>query len=53
MCLSHHQLVLRWNDIIHGSKNSMRAKVMGLSHRSVIVGEGLLRGPEFDFLQLF
>ena len=42
MCLPHHQLVLRWNGIVHSLTNGIRAKVMNLSHGSVIVREGLL-----------
>ena len=42
MCLPHHQLVLRWNGIAHSLTNGIRAKVMDLSHGSVIVREGLL-----------
>ena len=42
MCLPHHQLVLRWNDTVYGLTNSIRANIMGSSHGSVIVREGLL-----------
>ena len=42
MCLPHHQLVLRWNNIAYGPTNDIRAKVMGSSHGSVIVRKGLL-----------
>ena len=44
-------MVLRWNDITHSLTNGIRAKVMGLSHGSVIVREGLLGGSQFDSLQ--
>ena len=42
MCLSHHQLVLRWNDTVHDLTNSIRAKIISSSHGSVIVREGFL-----------
>ena len=51
VCLPHHQLVLRWNGIVHGPTNGIRAKVMNSSHGGVIVREGLLVGPQFDSLQ--
>ena len=44
-CLPHHQLVLRWNGIVHGPTNGIRAKVMNSSHGGVIVREGLLERP--------
>ena len=50
-CLPHQQLVLRWNDIAHSPTNGIRVMVMGSSHVSVIVKEGLLGGPQFDSLQ--
>ena len=53
-CVSHPQLVLRWNGIAHIAHdltNSIRAKVMVSSHRTVIVKERLLGGPQFDYLQ--
>ena len=51
MCFRHHQLVLKWNDTSNGPTNDIRAKVMGLSDKSVIVRERLLGGPQFDSLQ--
>jgi len=51
VCLPYHQLVLRWNDIAHGPTNGIRINVMGSSHRSVIVREGLLEGSQFRSLQ--
>ena len=44
---------LRWNGTFHGPTNGIRAKVMGSSHGSVIVNEGLLEGPQFNSLQPF
>ena len=52
MCLPHHQLVLRKNNTAHSSTNGIKDMVRGSSHRIVIVREGLLGGPQFDFLQL-
>ena len=43
MCLPYHQLVLRLNNTIHDLTNSIKAKVMGSSHGSVIVRKGQLR----------
>ena len=51
-CLPYQQLVLRWNDIAHSPTNGIRAMVMGSSHGSIIMREGLLEGPQFDSLQL-
>ena len=52
-CLPHQQLVLRWNDIAHSPTNGIRAMVMGSSHGSIILREGLLGEPQFDSLQPF
>ena len=43
MCLSHHQLVLKWNSTAYYSTNGIKTKVMGSSYGSVIVREWLLR----------
>ena len=49
---SSSQIFLRWNGIAHSPTNGIRIKVIGLSHESVIVREGLLMGkPQFDSLQ--
>ena len=42
MCIPHHQLVLRWNDIAYDLTNGIKTKFMGLSYGNVIVREGLL-----------
>ena len=50
MCLPHHQLVLKWNGIAHDPTNGIRTKVVGSSHKSVIVLERLLGKSQFDSL---
>ena len=40
-----------WNGTAHSLTNGIKVKIMGSSHDSVIVREGLLGGPQFDFLQ--
>ena len=40
-----------WNGTAHSLINGIKVKVMGSSHGSVIMREGLLGRPQFDSLQ--